>query len=216
MKKLMMFAAAMTIVGGAYAQCGLPGGQDECNTALVYDFKVSVKTTAGKNYSGKCDDVCYRSKSSKSMKGYLYVCGCTCEEFMEDSTLYLYDKKADQVFEGMPEWEIFNKIGKKNLETEGLFGFEDDYGEFVFTAAGFGKVNKKDGVLKTMSGSLVGSMEAPLCEVACDIGDTAVAYPACDWYEDGDVPTIAFGTWSLKHNKKLSQKYFAGLWEPGM
>ena len=221
MKKLMMLAASMTIVGGAYsADCGLGTSSNApCSAALVYDVKISVKTTAGKSYSGECYDSCYRAKSSRSYKGYLYACGCTCDDLLA-AEFYLVDKKNDDVFEGAIEWNILSRIGKKNLDAEGLF--EADLAdaftsrEFIIAAAGFGAFDKKTGQLKSMSGNVVGTLTAPECVVPCDIGEPAVAFPACDWQEDSDVETVAFGTWSIKYNKKLSQRYYANLWEPGM
>ena len=220
MKKLMMFAAAMTIVAGAYAQCGFDDPNYECDAALVYQAKFNVKTTKGKPYSGKCDDVCYRQKGSANYKGYLYACGCTCDEFMDAELLLTGNKKNREVFEGFPEWVTLNKIGKKNLDAEGYFHVElDDVEtgrEFILDAAGFGKFDKKGGYLKNMSGNFVGLMSAPLCEDPCEIGDPAVAFPACDWEEDEDVETIAFGKWSIKYNKKLSKKYWNNEWDPEM
>ena len=45
MKTLMLFAAALMVVGGAFAQCSDPVVS---NCSLVYDFKASLKTTKGK------------------------------------------------------------------------------------------------------------------------------------------------------------------------
>lgn len=220
MKKLMMFAAAMTIVGGAYAQCGL-GDTPGMSCALVYNAKFSVKTTKGKPYSGKCDDLCYRAKASVSYKGFLYVCACSCDEFLQDGMFYLSgNKKNSEVFEGAPEWTVLNKIGKKNLDAEGFFNAElsdlETGREFNLAAAGFGKFDKKTGHLTSMSGNLVGVMSAPECEIECATGEPAVAFPACDWDESDDVATIAYGSWSIKYNKKLSKRYLENTWEPGM
>ncbi len=216
MKKLMMFAAAVTIVGGAFAQCELPSVSNQC--ALVYTFKASVKTTVGKS-KYDCADVCYRNKGSKSFKGYLYVCSCLCEDFLSNSALWFVDSKTKQEFTGALYWSILNRIGKKSMDAEGFWtgsAEDDEVGTDVnMYAAGFGKFDSKTGYLKSMSGNIVGSMSAPICEMDCATA-LAVAYPACEWDETDQVPTVLFGSWSISYNKKLSQKYFAGLWAPGM
>jgi len=215
MKKLMMFAAAMTIVGGAFAQCELPTASNEC--ALVYTFKASVKTTVAKAKID-CDEICYRNKGSKSLKGYLYVCSCYCEDFMGGS-LWFEDTKTDEVFEGGLGWSILSRIGKKSMDAEGFWtgGAQGDENTGItMYAAGFGAFDSKTGVLKNMSGNIVGMMDAPICAKDCEVGAMAVAYPACDWESSEDVPTVLFGSWSISYNKKLSQKYYAGLWAPGL
>lgn len=208
MKKLMMIAAAMTIVGGAYAQCSDPV---EGTCSQVYDFKASLKTTVGKAASGDCADLCYRTKSSISLKGYLYDCDCGCDAFLT-ATLLAYDKKADEVYVGTPVWAFLNAIGKKSTDAEGLFDVA--FAQGTFTAGGFGTFDGKLGMLKSISGNIVGSLPGPVCEVSCADGEPTVAYPACDFAEDYDVATVAYGTFSLKYNKSLSAKYSAGTWVP--
>jgi hypothetical protein len=211
MKKLMMIAAAMTIVGGAYAQCSDPVLTD---CSLVYDFKASLKSTVGKAASGDCEDLCYRATASKSLKGYLYACeGCDCDAF-QLATLTAYEKKSDETFVGVPEWDFLNAIGKKSLDAEGLFVV--DFAQGSFTAGGFGSFDSKTGMLKSFSGSIVGSLPAPYCEVACADGTPTVAYLSCDFIEDYEIETVAFGTFSLKYNKSLSAKYAAGTWVPAL
>ena len=216
MKKLMMFAAAMTIVGGAYAACTLPTASNEC--ALVYSVKVSAKTTVSKT-KVDCDEICYRSKGSISLSGYLYVCSCACEDFMSSSLLWLEDKKGDEVYEGPMAWAFLNRIGKNTDDAEAfwLAGLESDaQSEITLYGAGFGKFDSKAGFLKSMSGNVVGLKSAPLCATACEITGIAVAFPACDFEADPTVPTVVFGTFSLNYNKKLSEKYYTGLWAPGL
>jgi hypothetical protein len=71
-------------------------------------------------------------------------------------------------------------------------------------------------MLKSFSGSIVGSLPAPYCEVACADGEPTVAYLSCDFIADYDIETVAFGTFSLKYNKSLSAKYAAGTWVPAL
>jgi len=222
MKKLMMFAAAMTIVGGAYAACTLPVVSNDC--ALVYSMKVSAKSTVSKT-KVDCDEVCYRNKGSKSLKGYLYVCSCACEDFLDTASLWLEDSKYDQVLEGGIVWSFLNRIGKSEADAEGFWtaslensvdSESDAFMYAVLYGAGFGKFDSKTGLLKSMSGNVVGYAGAPYCEKDCELGSYAIAYPACDWEATEEVPTAVSGTWSISLNKKLSEKYYSGLWAPGM
>ena len=208
MKTLMLFAAALMVVGGAFAQCSDPVVS---NCSLVYDFKASLKTTKGKAYSGDCADVCYRDTSSKSFKGYIYACECECTNFLYAATLYAVEKKSGQEIYGVPYWMFLNAIGKKSMDAEGLFVISSYYA--VFYAAGHGKF-EDNGLLKSMSGNLAGYMEPPYCAEQCSDGEYAVAYPACSWQESYGVMTPAFGSWSIKYNKSLSSKYSQGLWVP--
>lgn len=208
MKKLMLIAAAVTIVGGAFAQCSDP---EVTNCSLVYDFKASLKTTAGKAYSGDCEDLCYRATGSKSFKGYIYTCECECTNFMYAATYYLYDKKSDTELFGAPTWQYLNAIGKKSTDAEGFVIF-GGYGGVLY-AAGHGKFDDA-GLLKSMSGDLAGYLYPPYCAEQCSDGEYAVAYPACSWQESYGVMTPAFGSWSIKYNKSLSSKYSQGLWVP--
>lgn len=222
MKKLMMFAAAMTIVGGAYAACTLPVVSNDC--ALVYSMKVSLKGTTSK-VKVDCDEVCYRVKGSKSLKGYLYVCSCACEDFMDTASLWLQDKKYDAVLEGPISWMFLNRFGKSESDAEGFWSASlensvdsesDAFMYAILYGAGFGKFDSDNGLLKNMSGNVVGYQAAPFCEKDCELGSYAIAYPACDWEETDEVPSAVYGTWSISLDKKASEKYYNGTWAPGM
>ena len=207
MKKLMMFAAAMTIVGGAYASCADPE-VGEC--AYVYDLKISIKTTgplAGEAVSVPCgDDIaagCYRKIGKASLKGYIYTCDCTCED-MKSGTLILWDTKAKDyvIEEGALTWEILSTIGKSNKDAEGYWTLETDGA--TLAAAGFGKWDQKADRLSSMSGNIVGKLVAPECE-----GDAecvaSVSFP-CN-LEAAEEQTIGYGTWSIKYNSSKSKEY---------
>ncbi len=220
MKKLMMFAAAMTIVGGAFAQCAdIPVVTNNC--ALVYDVKLSVKTTVPKAIAGStinvpCADeetvaeVCYRTPGSLTLKGYLQACACDCESFLA-ATLTLWDTHAKAyVTVDSFAWDFLNVIGKKNTEAEGAWTMEIAGGTLY--GAGFGKWDGKatPARLSSMSGNFAGSVSAPQCdsEITCD---AAIAYP-CGNFDQGSstLETAAYGTWSIKYNKSLSKKEAAG------
>lgn len=77
MKKLLMFAAAMTIVGGAFADI------------RAYDYKASVKNVNIKTYSAKVDEgkITFYIKyvESSSLYGYL-INACTDCDIDQDNT----------------------------------------------------------------------------------------------------------------------------------
>lgn len=211
MKKLMMFAAAMTIVGGAYASsCG--DCTDDCSCSLVYDFKASLKTTLPKDASTSCSELCYRKCGSVSLKGYFYLCGsCTCDSFAQMLFVAIDKKSKDFVVgsseEGVaPTWTILNHIGKKDSNIEALWSIEGNDG-WTWTAAGCGTFDLKNDRVKSISGSLVGQKDAPACAAAAceDSGSVAVAYPLCTVDATTDA-TIVYGTWSMKYNSGKSKK----------
>jgi len=208
MKTGIMLAVAALVAGGVWAQCSDPV---VANCSQVYDFKASLKTTKGKAYSGDCDDICYRAKGSRTYKGYIYSCECDCTNFVSGSTLYAYDKKTDTEIYGVPYWMFLNAVGKSGMEAEGLFVLSGYYQ--LLYGAGHGKFDDS-GLLKSMSGNIVGYMEPPYCAQLCTDGEYAVAYPACYWEPVPTIPMPVYGSWSLKYNKKLSSKYSLGLWSP--
>jgi len=207
MKKLMMFAAAMTIVGGAYASTC----DDTCS--LVYDFKASLKTTVPKDASTDCASVCYRKCGSVSLKGYFYLCGtCTCEDFAQMLFVAVDKKTKDFVVgsdeEGIaPTWTILNQIGKKDSNLEALWGVEGNDG-WTWQAAGCGTYDLKNDRVKSISGSLVGQKDPPACTTVSDCTDvstSARAYALCSSDADETLPTVVYGSWSMKYNSSLSK-----------
>ncbi|MFO7938029.1 MAG: hypothetical protein R6V06_10560 [Kiritimatiellia bacterium] len=122
MKKLMMVAAAMTIAGGAFAQCGYepgtPGQPEPGLCALVYSVKLTAKTTVAKFLKGQIvsgsgtvcgygeegyetDPVIYRKPGKVKLQGYWMNCSCDCTEYEEDmsafdsSWLWLWEKRSN-------------------------------------------------------------------------------------------------------------------------
>ena len=212
MKKLMMFAAAMTIVGGAYAAaCG--DCTDDCSCSLIYDFKASLQTTVAKDLKADCGDaLCYRQCRKVQWKGYLVFCGaCDCESF-KAATLIVLDKKSKEViFDGStaPTWDILNLVGKgqdmnKN-QVEALFDMPADAVSGIEARfAGCGKA--ADLVVQSINGNVVGKGPGPSCEASCADAVAAFAIPLCGTDIDDTVNAIYHGTWSIKLNKNLSKK----------
>lgn len=223
MKKLMMFAAAMTIVGGAFAECEDPViEQGYC--AMAWDVKISVKSTApealkGYTITNPCEDPedidpgCYRKIGKYSYQGLLYTCECGCDE-IEDALFYLWEKKAKRylVYDGALVWDFRNVVGKKQKDAEGFFTFDaiiPDAGEeraVSFTAAGFGKWDSKYNRLKSLSGQIVGQGAPPNC--SGQVCEPAAAFLCIDLTNgDADLPTAFAGTFSIKYSSSKSKAF---------
>ena len=213
MKKLMMFAAAMTIVGGAYASTCGDDCTDDCSCSLVYEFKASLKTTIAKDIAATdCDSgTCYRKCGSAKIKGYLYYCGaCDCSA-LEGMLFVAKETKSDSYVFGnadagvSPTWEILNLIGKKDTDVEALWSVADQESGWSFTAAGCGSYDAKNDRIKSISGELVGKGPGPSCELSCDDSSASTVTLLCDLTDD-DTSTIAYGSWSMKFHKKYSEQ----------
>ena len=222
MKKLMMFAAAMTIVGGAYAACGDAPEVPELDCALAWDVKISLKSTVPETTKVKtskvpCGDpittggVCYRKPGKYTWDGLLFSCDCECDSIL-GAEFWLWNKKAKQfvVAGGELEWAVLNVIGKKQQDAEGYFDFESDVPAGKFYAAGFGKwdFGKKSNWLKNLKGEIVGLGEPPVClDYDCD-EYPAVAYLCSDLSEAiEDLPTVFSGKFAIKFNKSMAKKF---------
>jgi len=245
MKKLVVFAAAMTIVGGAYAQqnderdpCAFDPVKGEC--ALVYDVKISLKTTVSWAQKGKqfwdaneCewvpgDGSCFRKPGKVSLKGYAVACSCDCG-FLEAAEWILWTSKWTggqknvYIVEGeSAEPTLLNYMGKKDLDVE--LGFNLPVGDGLLTFAGFGKASKlsvkdwnrirsKLTLMKSASGNVAGTLDGPECTAQCEPSKVYPCYiPELEKKgAAGESATAAFGTWSMKYNKKASLKYENGL-----
>ena len=85
-------------------------------------------------------------------------------------------------------------------------------GDKVITSKYSGTEVKLDGEtypgISSISGNIVGQMEPPTCETCCNDGTEALAF-TCD--DDGlqeGLNTAIFGSFSLKFNKKATNKYY--------
>ncbi len=224
MKKLMMFAAAVTIVGGAYAQgCGEPEPED---CALAYDVKLSVKTTVPDSKAGyvlpsHCGDpvtnaaTCFRKTGKKTIQGFFYVCECECDSLNSGTSWYLWDKKA-KVGETMPASISFHVIGRKKSDVEVYVTLSPDedgvLNDGTLYLAGFGKWDTKNCRVKSASGNFAGQIAPPKCNDALSC-DEAAAYvcddqasSGCALRADNTVDTVAFGTWSIKYSSSKVKK----------
>jgi len=222
MKKLLMFAAAMTIVGGAYAQCYEPGGiTSECSIP-VWDFKASGKTA---------NEVKQGYKSVQSIKFVGALAGivemdegycCLTGGF----DLFIYDKadKALYLFpeNGIYKMTIFGKNLRKVLKPGKSTSVESDV---MWTWVGD---TEEDGDIELQFVGF-GKGKISMSKEIDDRDNCGELTPACiptftwpswnGWFtgrflaDDNDFDSIiceyvceavAGGTWSAKYNKKLS------------
>ena len=167
-----------------------------------YTFKYTVK-----------DEDCYRVPTTAKLKGVVLMeeC-CGIWEFVEYDFGWTF----------LPDEEIFHpllyringvSLSKANkVEVTGTFGdagigyVGDTIGTFAY--AGQGAYDVKNGIISNISGNIVGVLENPDCEECCDDNQIAIVFECEDdedWitvYQDQPNGTAAFGTFSLKYNKK--------------
>ncbi len=226
MKRLVMIVAAMTIVGGVYAQdcC------DDCGCALVYDFKATLKTGAARSLKDACSPQCLRTCSKLSLVGYFFNCeDCDCDAFKAMTFTAVNKKSRTYYFDAVtPDWTLLNQMGRRNTEIEALWTAsgelvnlsdcdENETGRSIkLTFAGCGKIRRSsncgvDGIISSISGMVVGSGTGPYCAGSCNAcGDTtsdtiSLVYPLCET-ELADSDTVYYGTWAMRYNAKKSKK----------
>ena len=221
MKKLMMFAAAMTIVGGAYAQCSDPDPIDS-DCMLTYNVKMNLKTVSGKAYKGTVSNPCADDmpvsacirfpKVGLALDGYLFVCGCDCDDLAdtEDCFIFLGNKKLQTTL-NVDEFgfDFVHILGNgKSAEASWALYTDGDFKELIgplqMIGTGFGTFNPKlnNGVFTSFSGATVGWIMEPICILSkdCDVAD----YYLCDGTLENEDPSILYGTWAMKLNTKFS------------
>ena len=153
---------------------------------------------------------CYRKATSVKLTRTVNATDC-CDDTGwdidgDEVTVYFLNRFGAQTF-------------AKADDVEGLFSFGEEFdkadGEKAgFALAGQGSWSEKatkdadgeyvEGITK-MSGNIVGFLPAPNCETCCADEAAALAFE-CDGTESYELPTAAYGTWSIKLNKKESFK----------
>ncbi len=156
---------------------------------------------------------CYRKSTSLKFKGKVNVEDC-CDDTAWEVVLPTLGTEDVTVY-------FINRFGAQTLDkaddVEGLFSFGDDFDaadgtNFGFALAGQGSWSEKAakyeeddvaGITK-MSGNIVGFLPAPNCETCCADEAAAIAWECDSLVAEDDLPTAAYGTWSIKVNKKES------------
>ena len=234
MKKLIVAAVAAAVAGGAFAAC-MPGNPDPIETAWVYTWKFSGKTTTGVLVkgstinSGNCRpdsvstaDCAVRVPSALKIQGYTYKCLPCCGGFTEladDGEAFYTTKPGKEKFAVTNAQKLFTEglvvdfahvIGKKanQAELKGTFtGATNDSNEkYTFAFAGLGSYDLKNTRISSISGNFAGIMEVP--HDLKTVGCPEAWYWNCDAtaYAGSDA-TVAYGSWSMKYNSSASKKF---------
>lgn len=221
MKKLVIAAAAVAMIGGAFAAC-----QEDTDCVFAFRLKLSGKSTvafATKGNASACiEGACYRKAASFKVDGYLYGtttataadpdqcidASCGCFDDQTELNQLLWNTKSKKEFEGDFAWTQLNLIGKDGKKLEAVATLGD------LTLAGFGSYDVKKGAIKSISGNFAGQVPAPQCEtcvtVDCETtceGTNSIVFDLCSLEENATVvTTAAYGKWTLKPNKSAVKK----------
>lgn len=221
--KKMLFAALVACAAGVYAQCGTPEPGPSTGTTYVYEFKANLKVVEAKaiaaNNNTICEATCYRVKGTRTMKGLLIGCDDCADLFNGDSTFWLTTSASKNLFVDEADYETSGLFfggptAVRSTSAEMFFALEgvDTYSngterEFSLMCAGFG--TQKAGVLRTISGNVVGMYDGALCYDGdnCSTGTEvdAIGFDPCTLEENDAAGDVTFGTWALKYNASLSK-----------
>ena len=230
MKKLMIAAAAVAMVGGAFA--------DDCSCsepkacAFGYQLKVFVKTTAAQGLDGAttaCGDTarfCVRVPATKRFAGFIYgttaqggagLCGeagaCSCNEWENGSAelvFWNYDTKQEIA----PKAKI---IQMDRIYTGDTQTFEMAFDLDNMRFGGFGKWFYRNNVktVKYASGFCAGVIPAEKCTAGV-CGETADSkvWAMCDSEmlapQVAEKTTVAYGKWTLDWSATIFNRVTAG------
>ena len=230
MKKLMIAAAAVAMVGGAFA--------DDCSCAdpkpcaFGYQLKVFVKTTAAYGLDGKsglCGDLtpfCVRVPATKRFAGFIYgttkkgsdgLCGeeglCACNQW-ENGNAELVFWNYDTKQEIAPKAKILQMDRIYTGDTQ-TFEMAFDLDDMRF--GGFGKWFYRNDVktVKYASGFCAGLIPAEKCAkgVCGDTLDSKV-WGMCDSErlapQVAEKTTVAYGKWTLDWSATIYNRHSAG------
>ena len=191
MKKLMIAAAAVAVVGSVFAACDYTAP----DTAWVYKWKFSGKTTFGVKpakqkvvvshglcgftdtatncgVAGNCTTV--RAPASLKIEGYSWYCTPGCgslqfEEIPEVNEIFWQKKPFKAALAGGTATDISNIIGKKQKQYEafGIASFTEyingctKEGTYKLAYAGLGKYDLKNCRVKCCKGNFAGYLDQP-------------------------------------------------------
>jgi hypothetical protein len=155
---------------------------------------------------------CYRVKSSAKLKGVVTMDGCCADwEFLTYDFGWTFIND-DTLFTHPLLYRIGSASGDKAtvVEATGTIGDASYDGTVIgtFAYAGQGAFDVKNYRISNLSGNIVGVLENPDCESCCDYDAEALVFECED--DDDTITSInltpngtaAFGTFSLKYNKK--------------
>jgi hypothetical protein len=196
----------------AWNYVGFDGTATDFNVQEVYKGRKVWCYTF--KFSETAED-CYRVAGSAKLKGVITADCCGLWEFAEydfgKTVLANDDEGTSEIANGLLYRFGGVSLAKANkVEVAGTLGdvaFDGlTIGTFAF--AGQGAFDVKNDLVKNVSGNIVGVLDNPDCESCCDYDDVATVYECADeddtltsYLEDPN-GTAAFGTFSIKYNKK--------------
>ena len=207
MKKLIMIVLAA---------CGISLMASEYQ---VYDFAMTLKTTAAKGkVTTSCGDS-YVWRESKNMKIRGVIAGCGCGAILANGVcanarVLLWNETTKQQISNdvISAW-VVQRIGKKGEKVEHMATLKAD--DFELALAGFG--SWKGQSLKSLSGNCAGIATAPWlvpagsCTACGETPiDQSIAVAPCEdgictEADDSDI-TPMYGNYVLKYNTSKSKK----------
>ena len=167
---------------------------------------------------------CYRASASKSLKAYAISDSCCAEDWKFDvyaksaslNNFILLWKDSKTVNYGTIDFSFLYRIGgieEKATKVEGFAVADFVGGAFKdgsLWMAGQGCFDKKNALVKNVSGNVAGYLGASVCPLNCCESPYAYAYDCegndIDGIELGTIHTAAYGTWSLKYNASATKK----------
>lgn len=190
MKKLMIAAAAVALVGGAYASCAdVPGPSPVTPDAAVYAWQFKGKTGTGvviKGSEGVSSSTCtdtpwsipaevIRVPGTLAIQAYTYICEDECTTFeanLQNPTKQEYFatkpfKSSIYLTQFIKAVDVAHIIGKKynqyELAGDAEFAFtgNDPQETFAVKFAGFGSYDSKNGRVSSISGNFAGTQTPP-------------------------------------------------------
>ncbi len=204
-------------------------GFDGKDTKYKYQQKYNKRYVWCETFKYKSPGECYRVKNTQKIKATVFI-GDLCSDG------YIVEDNGDQWDFTLQFLNRFGgESVAKATSVEALYTFDSDdsgYGNldnadgtnFGFALAGQGTWKDKLFTYKTqgltwtfagvenISGNIVGYLPAPDCEACCASAVKALAFSCSEsptledngWY---NLPTAAYGTWSIKFNKNATFKY---------
>ena len=238
MKKLMIAAAAVAMIGAAQAEATGCQIAEKPADAAAFVWKFQGKTTAGAAVESILASACnldtqacvIRVPAALAIQGYTYVCENCCDTYADYGSMVHETKKGLQTFFMTKPFKSIMKavtigatghiIGKKANQYE-LYGdialeSAEPGVKYTLTFAGLGSWNKTYVLPTAVSGNFAGTAEAPY--FIGYIGKTLVCNNA-DWWICGDyvfanAPTaksVAYGAWSMRYNSTAAKNYKKGI-----
>lgn len=153
------------------------------------------------------DEGCYRVAGTKKFKAVVSGSDFCCSELttLADGgdalsiTSGLAQRFGGLTYEKAKKAELVGNVTGEGIEELYIAG-QGSIGKVLDS----NDMSQNDGIT-SISGNAVGILVAPECEYCCSDNQAAVAFLCSDNPGDVNLPTAAFGTFSLKYNAKATK-----------